>query len=122
MKVNIDLGSDGNGPCCAPICCDDDKKYYPSIYYTGNKELVLPKEGVMTIRYRKKGHSESTSDDGKESYSCTIEVREIVSVEGNGDDVEAPATNRSKASEDALDLIRAAISKEKKSKSSGSEY
>lgn len=121
MKLNLDLGTDGGGPCCAPCKSEDDHKYYPSIYYSGKKKLEIPKEGTMVIRFRKTGSSHNVNSDDEDQYSCTIEVREIVSVDGEAS-VEMPAKNRSKDSEDALDALRAALSKEKKSESDSESY
>lgn len=96
-----------NGPCCLsePATKPESKKYYPSFRYDGEKPLKLPHEGEMTIRFKKVASEHRTDSDNKDRYSCTVEVREIVSVYGDED--EAPAGNKMRESEDALDKIRA---------------
>lgn len=102
--INIDLGSEGpDYPISSPPDMKSEK-YYPRFSYSGDEEIGLPKEGTMVIRYREVAKSEREGRDGEESYTCEIEVREIVSVDG-ADEAEAPAKNRSKESEDALDNL-----------------
>lgn len=103
MHMNIDLGE--KGPCCEPIKMDSDRKYYPTIHYSGEKPLDLPKEGTMTVKFHKQSET-TTESDGKTHYSCTIEVREIVHVEG---EAEAPYKSRSKDAESALDALMDAL-------------
>lgn len=100
MKLNINLAEESpSSPC---VCDSKDHTYYPSLHVSGKKELDIPKEGVMTIRYKKTHSSVSESDRTEPHYSCTIEVHEIVSAES--DEVEAP-TKRNRDSEDALDKL-----------------
>lgn len=56
----------------------------------------------MTVRYKKTSSSMSENDRDGKSYSCGIEVREIVSV--SGEEVEAPS-KRNRDAEDALDKL-----------------
>ena len=99
MKLNIDLG-ESNGVEVAPP--SRGEKYYPSLHVSGKKELDIPKEGLMTIRYKKVSSSESESEDNGPRYSCTIKIHEIVSADG--EEVEAP-TKKNSESEDALDKL-----------------
>lgn len=106
-QLNINLAEEGPSSPCA--CESKDNTYYPSLHISGKKELGIPKEGTMVIKYKKTHSSVSESDRSEPRYSCTIEVREIVSAES--DEVEAPS-KRNSESEDALDKLMA----EKKSK------
>lgn len=65
----------------------------------------------MTVRYKKVSSSEHESERDGKTYSCCIEVREIVSAES--DEVEAPS-KRDRSAEDSLDSLMA--EKEKSSK------
>jgi hypothetical protein len=86
-----------------------DEKYYPSFHYEGDKELDVPEEGTMTIRFKRTGRSESEHDD-KVRYSCSIDVLSIESVEGQNDEDDSPAKSYDDASV-ALDKIAAALKK-----------
>lgn len=104
-KLNIDLGK-SEGEYASPITSphSSSEKYYPRFSYTGDKELGLPKEGTMVIRFREVASSEREKRDGGDEYTCEIEVREIVSVEGEKE-VEAPSKSGAKETEDALDNL-----------------
>lgn len=108
-KLNIDLGSDSmdahmSSPMM-PMMPMKSEKYYPKFHYSGDKELEIPDEGTMTIRYREVASSERENRDGSENYTCEIEVQEIVSVEGDAS-AEAPAKSYGKDTGDALDALR----------------
>lgn len=98
-------------PCCPTQPSKDSKKYYPSFHYSGDKPLKLPREGEMVVRFKKISSEHRVDSDNKDRYACTVEIREIVSAYGDED--EAPAGNRMRDSEDALDKIRAEKIKEK---------
>lgn len=101
MKMNFDMAQKDSMCCPYPEPVSrDDRVSYPSFHYSGDAELELPDSGVMTIRFKKSGSSESTDSRGKEHYSCTIDVHEIVSVDGGG-----MKKNAARESEDALDAI-----------------
>ena len=100
-----------------PSKSDEKKKMYPSFHYEGTEPLDLPESGEMTIRFTKKAEEKRKTEDGKTRYSCTVEVNEIVDMDG--EDSEAPAKGGNKESEDALD--RLALEKSKK-KSDEEEY
>lgn len=82
-----------------------DEPYYPSITFQEDEPLDLPKEGVMVVKYKKVRSTEEK--DG--SYTCTVEIQEIVSVESKKS--EAPS-KRDKSAEEALDAHMAAKEKE----------
>lgn len=95
-----------------PVSASESKKHYPAFHYDGTEDIGLPDEGTMEIKFVKTASSVSESD-GKKRYSCTVEVREILEVEGEEKDA-APTKSYSRDSEDALDALMAAITKEKK--------
>lgn len=93
---------------------------YPSFHYAGTKELELPDEGEMTIKFRKRSETSSTDKNGKHFYECDIEVQSICEVEGeetddgdeeNENETEAPYKSGTKDTEDALDKILATMQK-----------
>lgn len=112
MKLNIDLGKERDLTVPTGL---SKEKYYPRFTYDSDEEMKLPKEGEMIIYYRKVANEERTGEDGKTRYSCTIEVRKLESVDSE-DEVEAPASNRGKDTESALDALVAAHMKSKSEK------
>lgn len=107
-SVNIDLGKD-NDCYPEPMCAKPDGKRYPTIYYDGDEPLGLPKEGTMTIAFKRISES-SSETEGKQSYSCTVEVQKITAIDGA---VDAPSKKYDEAG-DALDTIMKALTKERK--------
>lgn len=104
MKMQYELGMP-HSAMSGPPNIEPSEKHYPAFHIESDKPLELPgDEGEMTIKFKKTSSSHSKSD-GHERYSCTIEVREIVSAEGDEGN-SAPAKNRGKDSENALDAIR----------------
>lgn len=88
------------------------EEHYPSFHYEGEQDLGLPDEGEMTVKFRKT--SSSTSErDGHKRYSCTVEVKKILNVEGEKDD---SPTKRDTSGDDALDAIMVAVMKKKNKK------
>lgn len=77
-------------------------EHYPSFHFSGDEPLDIPHEGTMTIRYKKTSSAMSKGSKG-ESYSCTIDVQEIVSAEGKKG-AEAPS-KRDKSAEESLDKL-----------------
>jgi hypothetical protein len=109
-SVNIDLGEEyenSASPCCAPS--PSEGKRYPTFYYDCDEELSLPKEGKMTIEFKRVSETKSESDPGGKRYSVTIQVQKIVAIDG---DVVAPTAKYDSAG-DALDSILKALQKEK---------
>lgn len=123
MQLNLDLGMEMSAGCCPaepPSKSDEPKKYYPAFHYSGDKPLRIPPEGEMVVRYKKVSSERRTNDENKDHYSCTIEVRKIVSVDH--EDYEAPAGNKMKDAEEALDAIREAKVKMKRHKEMMEDY
>jgi hypothetical protein len=101
-QLNLDLGE--KSPFAGePISVRRDEPYYPTFTYSGDEELELPKSGKMLIEY-KESRREETEDDRGERYTCTIQVRKIISVEGAKEEKDVRA-------DDALDAIRDALAK-----------
>lgn len=105
MKVNKDLGQStkeyfGEGVAITSSP-DSDKVHYPTFNYAGSEELGIPKSGTMTVKYKEVSSTHSDRD-GKKRYECTVEIQEIISV--NGGDVKAPTKSGSEAG-DALDKL-----------------
>lgn len=83
----------------------EDKKHYPVLHIDAEEPLDLPKEGTMTIRYKKVSRAEHEDAEGDTKYSCDIQVHEII--DAYSDEPEAPARSHSKETGDALDELRA---------------
>lgn len=90
-------------------------EYFPEFTFREDDEPELPDEGVMEIRYRKV--RSSVDKKAKKPYSCTVEVREIISVDGKKEDVnDIPSKSYDEAG-NALDKL---ASEKAKSKNTGS--
>lgn len=115
MKLNIKLG-ESNGEMAMPSMPGDKKQeeYFPEFTFREDEEPEFPEEGVMEIRYRKV--RSSVDKKNKKPYQCTIEVREIVSVESEEEeaDEESPTKKYDEAG-DALDKLANEKVKSKKS-------
>lgn len=81
----IDLGKPSKLMESKPAEPTKDRVYYPSTYITSEKPIKLPEEGEAVIRFRKKSSSENTDEDGKTSYSCSIDILGIKPVNNGGD-------------------------------------
>lgn len=101
-EINLDLGYKFDDHLHSPSEVDRDETMYPSFHFEGKEKPEIPHEGTMTIRYKKTSSSMSESKSGKR-YSCSVEVRKIVSAESS--DPEAP-TKSNRETEDALDKIK----------------
>lgn len=102
-SVNIDLGDDS--PCCVSET-KPAEKYYPTVTYTSDTEMELPDSGKMLVEFKKVESRESNRGD-KEQYSCTFEVRKIISVGGEVEsDDESNAGKAKNEAGDALDKLR----------------
>lgn len=104
--MSIDLAitygdPEGLSPAATP------NKHYPSIHYEGAKDLNIPKEGEMTVKYKVVETSESERN-GKKTYRCTIDILSIEDTEGDNGDL--PSKSYDEASS-ALDKIVEAMSK-----------
>jgi hypothetical protein len=107
-QINLDLGQTYEERYGAPAIerPDKDRPVYPSFTYEDDEEaLDIPKKGKMLIEYEESSRSESKRD-GKEHYECRIDVKRIISVEG-----EKKSEKAVKAA-DALDAIKEALESE----------
>lgn len=83
---------------------------FPSFHYSGPKELDLPDEGVMEIKFCKKSETSRTRRDGSHWYECDIEVKCICEVESEEEEPDkTPGTDAEKA----LDTLARALGKER---------
>lgn len=105
--IDLEIKSPYGDPCCVSSCDKDDRKYYPNFHYQGETDIDLPKEGTMTVKFKRTSR-EVTDRDGKERYSYSVDIVAIESV--NEDKVDAPAKSYDEASS-ALDKIAAALNK-----------
>jgi hypothetical protein len=111
MSTPIDLGRAsefGGGSIATPIN-DRDRVYYPEFTYSGDKELELPEEGEMVIKFRT---VRETEDVREGRYTCTVEVLSIEKVKGEKDN---RPSKRDTSAEDALDTLAKAFGKDKES-------
>jgi hypothetical protein len=90
MNIDLKQSYDDLGPT------EVSKEHYPSFHYQGPKELDLPAEGEMTIRFKKVSSSQNESN-GKTQHSCTVDVLKILSV--------TEAEKREKKTDEALDEL-----------------
>lgn len=130
MKMNLDLATNGPGLLNFTQPTEQISKDYPQFTIHGNEEVEIPEEGTMTVKYRLTRKSEEDTERG-ESYSCTVQVQEIVSCEcccgkdckgecENGgekeDEAEAPAGKSKNGAGEALDALLEAAKKLKQGK------
>jgi len=102
-KLNIDLGKSYKESM--PSMKDmKEEMHYPSFHVDGDKDLGLPYEGTMLVRFCKREETSRTDADGDKHYSCQIQVKEIISVKAD-EDSEAPAKSYGKDTENALDAL-----------------
>lgn len=99
--MKIDLGMSYDDVMPKPM---DKKKHYPSFHYEGDEKLELPEEGTMTVHFCKTASSVSERD-GVKHYSCTVEVKHILSVKADDYEDDAPTKKSSRGAEEALDLL-----------------
>jgi hypothetical protein len=96
----IDLKTEGYGINTVP---SQDESRYPVLHYCGSKDLDLPQDGTMTVKFHvRRETSEVDRKTGKHSYDCDIEILSIEKVKG--EDAVAPARSGSEAA-DALDKL-----------------
>jgi hypothetical protein len=104
--MNIDLSYDYGSGLEAPKEYDPEKPHYPFIT-VNDDDIELPDEGTITVQYRKV-REVTTNEDGKEKYSCTLDLIAIKDVKDGA--VPKPYKSRDKAG-DALDLIAEGLMK-----------
>lgn len=113
MSDEISLAMEGYGPELALSSPSKDREPdYPSFHYDGKKELDLPDEGEMTIKFRKVSSTSSVNKAGEHRYACTIEVRSICDVE-DGDEDDSPAHGSDRSVSDLLDSLMEKATKER---------
>lgn len=76
--MKIELGQKNDPAMCAPMSKEEgDKLHYPSLYFTHDKPVEVPKEGTAVITFRRVETSENDRDPDDPKYRCEIEVRDI---------------------------------------------
>lgn len=105
MKLNVDLGQKG---FAGPVSQSDEEVHYPMLHTHTEEDLDLPMEGTMVIRYCVHRAVSVKDEDGKHTYDCDIEVKEIVSVNGDKKEVRPPARSGNDT-ESALDRLAEAL-------------
>lgn len=104
MTYDNVLGCDGS-------VVGENKKHYPTVHIETSDELDIPDEGTVTFKFRKKGAEWRKKDDGKERYSCTLELKELVkSRKKNSEKEDGEDKLPSEETENALDAIVISIS------------
>lgn len=113
-KVEIELGESGPTGSVSMAATEAPEKYYPTVTYTSDEEIKLPESGCLLIEF-KKVESRESSRNGKETHSCTFEVRKIVGIEGKEDCDDSDNAGKAKnEAGDALDKLRDDYVKTKK--------
>jgi hypothetical protein len=118
MKLNLKLGEKpGDSGIQMPVSTGDkeQEEYFPEFTFREAGEPEFPESGTMVIKYNKV--RTSYDKKSKKPYQCTIEVKEIVSANGEKG-VEAPAKS-DRTTEDALDGL---LKKKQKESNPGEEY
>jgi hypothetical protein len=112
MDKEISLAMDELSGVSVPTLAEpkDREPDYPSFHYDGEKELDLPDEGEMTIRFRKVSETSSVNKQGEHRYACTIEVQAICDVEGE-EEPDEMYSDKAKGTEDALDALKEMMEK-----------
>lgn len=101
MKLNIDTEIKSGGGDPMPVS-GPGGPYYPEFTFNYDEEDAVPDQGTMTIRYKVSRKSEDAKRPKDRRYSCTIEVVEIVSAQGEKD--RSPSKKYNDAG-DALDAL-----------------
>lgn len=117
-KLNIKLGTPMSELTPTPMPeMGEDKKHYPMLHIASDESLDLPKEGTMTIRYKKVAREEREDSDGDMHYHCDIQVHEIVDAYAE-ENPDAKPGNKNSDTEEALD----GLMKEKRANKKKSTY
>jgi hypothetical protein len=111
FNISLNIQPNPNSPM-GLVQKDDDGDNYPRFHYEGpdslEEDLGIPEKGTMTIEYEIVRETNS-KEDGKEWYSCDVEVQKIVSAKASAP--ESPTKSGSEAG-DALDKLAAEKSNE----------
>lgn len=108
MKLNLDLEEKGPESPLA-VSGDKDRRYFPEFTFREKGEPEFPDEGTMVIRYKKV--RTSMDKNSSKPYSCTLEVREIVSASGEKKDEDDAPSKKYDEAGPALDKLAAEKSK-----------
>lgn len=103
----IDLGEKMSMP--EPAEVGSKEVYYPTLHISQDSDPGIPESGTMVIRFKRKSKEERKDDKGKETYTCTIEVRSIEKIKKD-----KCCTGKDKYAErsDMLDALRSALTEE----------
>ncbi|SRR6266567_4212966 len=108
----INLETEGYG---LSVPTPSDEPRYPILHYSGPKDLDLPQDGTITVKYHlKRETSEVDRKTGKHHYDCDIEILSIEKLKS--EEAVAPAKSGSEAA-DALDKLMAEHSGDEDEKS-----
>lgn len=105
--INLGRKSDFGSPCCPLNPKEDDEMHYPPVFISSSKDLGVPVEGTMTIRFKRNQETKTTrTDDEKDkvSFDVSFDILEIVSVSSDG----KKADSRDEA-EAAIEKLRAEL-------------
>ncbi len=82
-KYPIDLGKTMDMSMPEPCCTHSPKeKHYPSLYLDWEKDYDLPEEGTMTVTFKRRSMTKSTTEKGVR-YSVELEIQSIDEVESD---------------------------------------
>jgi len=96
MKTPIKLGQKSPlMPCCPP----SSSEHFPSVYLSGEEFADLPKEGTMTVRFKRRSLNTSEQEE-KTHVDVSVDLVEIVSIEGESEEPQEESTG------DVLDRLR----------------
>ena len=112
MKLNLKLGESGPEATSAPVGMKAREEYFPEFTFREDSEARFPDEGTMVIKYRKVRSSVDKKSD--KPYSCTIEIREIVSANGKKEEPDETPTKKYDEAGDALDKLASEKSSSRK--------
>lgn len=102
MKKDINLALPSSSGDILSSTAKEARPEYPTLHLDGYETLDLPKEGTITFKYALKSETKSKGRDGKEKYSCVLEIKKLVTVQKERD--ERPY-KRDTSTEDSLDSL-----------------
>lgn len=75
--AKMDLAESYDKCLCAPCGSAFPKKYYPSLYISGQKKIDLPMKGRAVIEYKLRSRTTNQDDNGNVTESACVEVQSI---------------------------------------------
>jgi hypothetical protein len=76
--AKLDLGEQTSWPSLGcEVSASKPRKYYPTLYVSGQQEIDIPLKGTATIEYRVRSKTKRQDDAGKFTESADIEVLSI---------------------------------------------